>query len=237
MNGLAKLKETYVTAKTLDKELSRWMAEVTPFQWREITPFQPKAVALLVVDMNRPFVEAGYPLAAPSAPAIVARLAKVVAAFRAAARPVIWIVQGHHSQQHDRGEKLAAWWPTMFQEGTPAVELATGLSVAEGEKLIIKRRYSGFYQTDLELTLRCLGIRQVVVGGVLTNVCPFTTAFDAFMHDLNVFFLADGTAAANRHLHVTALQNVAGWCGSVVRSRTVCAWLKRSGSKRRRRSR
>ena len=226
MSGLAELKETYVTADTLDIELEGWMAEVAPFQWREPRPFQPEASALLVVDMSRPFIEVGYPMASPSAPAIVARLAEVAAAFRAAGRPVIWIVQGHHALEYDRGAKLAAWWPTMFQEGTPDVELATGLERLEGEKLIIKRRYSAFYQTDLELTLRCLGVGQVVVAGVFTNVCPYTTAFDAFMRDLDVFYLADGTAASNRALHVSALQNVAGWCGGVVRGRDVCAWLR-----------
>lgn len=225
MVGLADLRECYVTAETLDRELEGWMDEVAPFQWREMTCFQPDAAALLIVDMNRPFVDKGYPLASPSATAIVHRLAELVKAFRQANRPVLWIVQGHHSVEHDRGEHLVDWWPTMLQEGTPAVEMTTGLHVAPGEKVIMKRRYSGFYQTDLELTLRCLGIRQVVITGTLTNVCPFTTAFDAFMRDLDVYYPADCTAAPNRAIHVQALQTIAGWCGTVIRSRDLYAWL------------
>jgi isochorismate hydrolase len=225
MSGLAELKDAYVTAETLDTECDGWLAEVAPFQWRPMTSFQRDAAALLIVDMNRPFVEVGYPLASPSAPAIVPRLAELVAAFRAAGRPVLWSVQGHHSLEHDRGMKLVAWWPTMFQEGTGDVAMAGGLEPADGEKVIVKRRYSAFYATDLELTLRCLGINQLVIGGVLTNVCPYTTAFDAFMRDLDVFYLADGTAASNRTLHVTALQNIAGWAGTVVRAREVEGWL------------
>lgn len=220
------MKERYVTAGTLDAELERWMAEVAPYQWRPVKPLERAAAALLVVDMNRPFVEEGYPLAAPSAPAIVARLAELVDAFREAERPVLWIVQGHHSLEHDRGGHLVGWWPTMLQEGSPDVELATGLRAAAGEKVIVKRRYSAFYQTDLELTLRCLGVRQVVVAGVLTHVCPFATAFDAFMRDLDVYYPADCTAAPNRALHVGALQTVAGWCGAVVRSRDLVARLR-----------
>jgi ureidoacrylate peracid hydrolase len=226
MAGLAELKELYVTADTLDTELDGWMDEVAPFQWRAVKPLEPSAAALLVVDMNRPFVEKGYPLAAPSAPAIMARL---VDAFRRAGRPVLWIVQGHHSLEHDRGEHLAYWWPAMLREGTPDVELAGGLRVALGEKVIVKRRYSGFYQTDLELTLRCLGIRQVAVAGVLTHVCPFATAFDAFMRDLDVYYPADCTAAPNRELHVGALKTIAGWCGAVVRSRDIIARLQAPG--------
>ena len=124
-----------------------------------------------------------------------------------------------------RGEHLSTWWSTPLLENTADVQLAQGLEPAADEKMILKRRYSGFYQTDLELTLRCLRIKQVVIGGVFTNVCPFSTAFDAFFRDFDVYFLADGTAAANRELHVNALRSIAGWCGHVVRSRDMGAWL------------
>jgi nicotinamidase-related amidase len=227
MPGLDDLKEIYVTPETLEAELAGWMEEVGPYQWR-VTPV-PRAPesALLVVDMSRPFVEAGQPLSVPSAPAIVPRLAEAVAAFRRAGRPVLWLVQGHHSREHDRGAHLAAWWPALIREGTEQVEMGTGLEPRAGEKVILKRRYSGFYQTDLELTLRCLGVTQVVIAGVLTNVCPYATAVDAFMRDLEVYYLADGTAAHNRELHVGALRNVAGWCGTVVTVAEVEAWLGR----------
>lgn len=225
MPGLDDLKEDYVQPETLDAELAGWMAEVAPYQWRPVRPLARASSALLVVDMNRPFVEPGCLLAAPSGAAIVPRIAQVVAAFRKTARPILWLVQGHHSLEHDRGAHLAEWWPTMLRAGTEDVEMVAGLEPLPDEKVILKRRYSGFYQTDLELTLRCLGISQVVIAGLLTNVCPYATAVDAFMRDLDVYYLADGTAAHNRHLHVTALQNLAAWCGAVVTAAQVCQWL------------
>ena len=225
MPGPQEIKEDYVTAATIEAELTAWMAAVASFQWRPVPPVTPEAAALLIVDMNRPFVEPGCLLSTPSAPAIVPRLAQVVAAFRQASRPVLWLVQGHHSLQHDRGAHLAAWWPTMIHAGTDDVAMAAGLEPLPEEKTILKRRYSGFYQTDLELTLRCLGVSQVVIGGVLTNVCPYATAVDAFMRDLDVYYLADGTAAFNRELHVCALQNIAAWCGAVVTAGEVSGWL------------
>lgn len=225
MAGPEAIKEEYVTTETLEAELENWREAVAPYQWRAVPAVVPETAALLIVDMNRPFVEPGCLLSVPSAPAIVPRLAQVVTAFRAARRPVLWLVQGHHSLEHDRGAHLAAWWPTMMREGTGDVAMAPGLEPLAEEKIIYKRRYSGFYQTDLELTLRCLGVTQVVIAGLLTNVCPYATAVDAFMRDLDVYYLADGTAAHNRHLHVTALQTIAGWCGAVVTVAQVCAWL------------
>jgi nicotinamidase-related amidase len=229
MPGLNDLKELYVTPETLDEQLAQWRAEVAPYQWRPVPPLHLREAALLVVDMNRPFVEPDRPLAVPSAVAIVPRIAQAVAAFRQARRPVLWLVQGHHSLEHDRGAHLAGWWPAMICEGTPDVALPAGLEPLPAEKVILKRRYSGFYQTDLELTLRCLGVTQVVIAGVLTNVCPYATAVDAFMRDLDVYYLADGTAAPNRELHVGALRNVAAWCGSVVTVAQVGEWLEGTG--------
>ena len=214
--------ETYVTCETLDAELEHWMQAVAPYQWRTPDPLLRDQAALLVVDMTQPFVDdASRPLYTANARAILPRVANLADAFRSAGRPVLWIVQGHHSVEHDRGPRLSAWWPTPLIEGTNDVQMANGLSVAPGEKIIVKRRYSGFHQTDLECTLRCLAVTHTVVCGVFTHVCPMLTAFDAFMRDFAVYYVADATASLNRSLHLSALQSVAGWCGRVVRAREV----------------
>jgi nicotinamidase-related amidase len=217
--------ELYVTSDSIDAELDAWMQEVRPYQWRQVEPLRKCDAALVVVDMTKPFVEdERHPLHSPNARAIVGRTVEVVDAFRAVGRPVIWVVQGHHSVEHDRGAHLASWWPLPLLEGTDDVRIADGLDPM-GEKVIVKRRYSGFYQTDLECTLRCLEVTQPVICGVLTHVCPYATAVDAFMRDFAVYYLADCTASLNRALHVTALQSVAGWYGRVVPARDVIKWL------------
>ena len=225
MPGATDLMQSYVTADTLDRELERWLEEIAPYRWRPVAPLAGPRAALLVVDMTRPFVDEGRPLASPNARVILPRVDELVEGFRGRGLPVLWLVQGHHSVPHDRGQLLASWWPTPILEGTSDTELAEGLAAAPGEKVIIKRRYSGFHQTDLELTLRCLGIEEVVICGVLTNVCPFATALDAFERGLRVYYPADATAALNRELHLGALKTVAGWLGHVARSRDVLAWL------------
>jgi ureidoacrylate peracid hydrolase len=225
MPGPADFVETYVTEQTLDASVEEWLGEIRPYCWRETEPVDAGSIALLVVDMTRPFVDPGRPLASPNARAVLPRVQALVDAFRRVDRPVLWIVQGHHSVGYDRGERLSAWWPTPILEGTEDVGMADGLAVADGEKVIVKRRYSAFYQTDLECTLRCLGIAQVVIAGVLTNVCPFAPAVDAFSRDLCVYYPADATAAHNRELHVSALRSMAGWFGYVVRAQEIIAAL------------
>jgi len=224
MPGPEDFAETYVAADTLDAECAKWMEEIAPYAWREVEPVEKGRVALVVVDMTKPFVDAG-PLATPNANAVLPRVAELADAFRKVDRPVLWLVQGHHSVAHDRGKRLASWWPKPLLEGTDDVTLAAGLEAAPGEKVIVKRRYSAFYQTDLELTLRNLGVTQVVIAGVLSHVCPFATAFDAFERDLCVYYPADATASINRELHLAALKIVAGWCGHVVRARDIAEAL------------
>lgn len=229
--SIEKVKEVYAHAESIDAELEGWMREVRPYCWRDVERLQPERAALLVVDMTKPFAEDDTrPLFTPNAQAIVGRVAELVQGFRSVKRPVIWLVQGHHSVADDRGEHLSSWWPSPLLEGTSDVEMASGLQVGSDEKVIVKRRYSGFYQTDLECTLRCLGVTQVVMCGTLTHVCPFATALDAFMRDFAVYYPADGTASVNRGLHISALQGVAGWCGYVVRAREILEWLSDSRS-------
>lgn len=225
MAGIGDVAEQYIGADTLEAKTEQWIRDIEAYSWRRVEALEAARSALLVVDMTRPFVDPGRPLASPNASIIVPRIQQLLKAFRAARRPVLWLIQGHHSVASDRKPLLDSWWPSPLLEGTPDVEVAEELSVEAGEKVILKRRYSGFYQTDLELTLRSLEVSSVVICGVLTNVCPYLTAFDAFYRGFRVYYPADGTASLNESLHIGALRNVAAWAGHVVSCARIAAWL------------
>jgi len=227
MAGIGEVIEQYVTADTLGSKTQQWMREISAYRWRQVETLEPAQSALLVVDMTRPFVDPGQPLASANAAVILPNVRLLLGEFRAAVRPIIWLIQGHHSVEADRRPLLDSWWPSPILEGTPDVEVAEGLSVNRGEKVIMKRRYSGFYQTDLELTLRSLQVGSVVICGVLTNVCPYVTAFDAFYRGFRVYYPADGTASLNESLHLSALSNIAAWAGYVVTCADIADWLGR----------
>jgi len=225
MAGIGEVVEHYITTETLESKTGQWMQEIAAYRWRRSEILEPAQSALLVVDMTRAFVDPGRPLASPNAAVIVTRIQQLLEAFRAARRPVLWLIQGHHSVEADRRPLLDSWWPTPILEGTSDVEVAEGLSKEQGEKVIVKRRYSGFYQTDLELTLRSFGASSVVICGVLTNVCPYLTAFDAFYRGFRVYYPADGTAALNESLHLSAFSNIAAWAGHVVTCAEIRDWF------------
>lgn len=213
-NPLDQLRENYLTAENLDRKTEEYLQAIAPYNHREL-PFNLEQAALVIIDMQRCFLEPAYPLYSDNGRVILPRLTALIEHFRKHLRPVIYAVQQNKGEFIDRGEVLRFWWPHLPLEGSRETGLAAELAPGPEEKIIPKRRYSAFFATDLELTLRSLGIRQVVVAGLFTNVCVEGTVRDAFMRDFFVFLPADTCAALNESLHLGSLRTIALWFAKV----------------------
>ncbi|MGH7265967.1 MAG: cysteine hydrolase family protein, partial [Candidatus Rokuibacteriota bacterium] len=135
---------------------------------------------------------------------------------RDAGVPVIFV-----NNHHDRWTDSPAWpvdGPRGCVTGTWGAEFYR-IRPAAGEPVVIKRRHSGFYGTDLAVILRTLGRRTVLLSGVATNVCVESTARDAVMRDYDVVLVEDCAGAASREEHEATCRNVARHIGQVVASR------------------
>ncbi len=97
----------------------------------------------------------------------------------------------------------------MCIEGSPESEIHPELTPLPSEKVVLKHRYSAFYNTDLETVLRCLKVEDIVISGVMTNMCCESTARDAYNRDYRVFFPVDGTGSINEEMHLASLMNLA----------------------------
>ncbi len=210
--------EQYVSSETLDSKTSSYLRELAPYSQRKLE-FLPGEAALVLVDFQRCFLDPGHQLFSSNTRAVLPRAVELATYFRASKRPVLFTLQKNEGLEIDRGPVLRHWWPSVPLEGSPETEPVDELAPLPGEKVIPKRRYSGFYSTDLELTLRSMGVSQVVVAGVFTNVCVEATVRDAFMRDFLVFLPADTTAAHNEQLHLGSLRTMAMWFASVCRAR------------------
>ena len=73
---------------------------------------------------------------------------------------------------------------------------------------VLKPKHSGFYQTPLELLLKHLGAKRLIITGVSTNSCVLFTASDAYMRDLKVIVPSDCVAACNPQEHNSALEQM-----------------------------
>ncbi len=146
-----------------------------------------KSAALLVIDaIEAVGDDALYDPDAATA-AYRAAVARAVSACHAAGVPVIFCndahVRGLDRELELWGEHGVAGETRIFPE----------IEVGENDCVIPKRRYSGFFQTDLDLTLRELGATTVIAVGADTNICVLHTLADAYFNGYASVVVTDAT--------------------------------------------
>lgn len=199
--------KSYVTQDSLSQKTQQWLKLVKPYNRGHLT-LVPQQAALLVVDMQRFFLDPESPTYTCGGPVILPNVKRLLTAFREVGRPVIFTQHAHNPDLSDAGI-MGWWWEGMCLEGSLESEIHPEIAPLETEKVVLKHRYSAFYNTDLETVLRCLRIADVVVCGIMTNMCCESTARDAYYRDYRVFFPADATGSISEEMHTATLLNLA----------------------------
>ncbi len=190
--------------------------------------------ALLLVDVNNNFFMQGMPFFVPSSGTITENLKKLVKTCRELKVPIIYMTQAYRPDGSNIG--LASMTGTLAfppkgevaAEGTKAVEIYGEVKPEKGDIVMKKMRYSSFFNTDLETTLRWLGVDTVIITGTVTDCCVMTTAFDAYQRDIKPITLSDGTTARDEETHKIILRTVARVAGEVTTTDDIIARLKSS---------
>ncbi|MEE8167860.1 MAG: isochorismatase family cysteine hydrolase [Candidatus Hydrothermarchaeales archaeon] len=159
--------------------------------------------ALLVIDMLKDFVEEDGSLPVPDAKKLIEPINKVLQEFRENREPVIFVCDSH--DEDDREFKA---WPKHAVTGTKGAEIIEELDKREEDVVVKKKRYSAFYNTDLEEILKDRSVDTLVLTGVLTDICVLHTATDAAMRNYKVVVLKDCVASVNEERHECALMHM-----------------------------
>jgi len=85
--------------------------------------------------------------------------------------------------------------------GTRGAEVVDEIIKGPDDIFLPKRRFSAFYKTDLDQTLRTKGIDTVAIAGITTSFCVLSTAFDALSNDFRTFIVEDCCAAHKKEVH------------------------------------
>ena len=167
-------------------------------------------VALLIHDMQRYFVNAFEPGAEQivQATANIRRLRDLCTEIGA---PVIFTAQPGQQDPRDRGLQRDFWGPGMSSDPEHQAMISE-LSPLPHEFVLTKWRYSAFQRTNLAALMRARGRDQLIVTGVYAHIGCLLTAADAFMHDMEPFFVADAVADFSREKHDQAVTYTAGCC-------------------------
>ena len=136
----------------------------------------------------------------------VARAVALVEAARASGIPVVFIQERHARTLVDFGRELDGDEDVHCVEDDPDTDLVDALRPQPDEYFVPKRRYSAFFGTDLEILLKGLGARTLVLCGALTDVCVHYTFVDAHQHDYHVRVAQDVVGGSGQEAHDAALR-------------------------------
>ncbi|GJF04642.1 cysteine hydrolase family protein [Pseudonocardia sp. D17] len=177
--------------------------------------------ALLVVDLQNGFCrpEGSVPrvgLGLAGVDAAVAHAATAVHAAREAGTPVVFTRHLYRPGRADEGPNLRRDGALAALDGlllgTWDAEVVDDLGWTPADLTVDKCRFDAFLWTSLDPLLRGLGVDELAVCGVVTNICVESTVRAAFMRDYRVTLLADACAAATPRLHEAGVE-VMGECG------------------------
>ena len=196
--------------------------------------------ALIVVDMQNAYASiggyvdsAGFDIS--GAQGVIANIGRTIAAARAAGVLVVFLQNGWDAAYVEAGGPGSPNWyksnalKTMrrkpelqgkfLAKGGWDYELIDSMKPQDGDIVIPKTRYSGFFNSTLDSTLRARGIRHLVFTGIATNVCVESTLRDAFHLEYFAVMLEDAThelgGAAIQQASVYNVETFFGWVSSV----------------------
>lgn len=182
---------------------------------------QAHSTAVVAVDMHRGHLDpavATLPLARERCGLVIAQAAELFHELRAIGVPVIHVV----TEYRESGEIASnPFWKAIHDDptkarkgilshnlaGSPGTEIIPKLQVDEDFVVRGKKRYSGFYATDLEFLLRRLGADTLILAGINTTTCVLCTAFEATNRDFRVVIASDAVDSMDgEEMHRFALR-------------------------------
>ncbi len=208
-----------ISQASLDRMNTR-MGKLHPFD-----TIDPRATALLVVDMQNYFVKPGHQGEVPLAREIVPNINRLAAELRRRGGHVVWIRNGttdtreswsnYHGylQKPERAERRLK----AMDIGEDGYEYWHLNDIRPEDAQITKKRYSAFIQgsSDVERHLRDRGIDTLLITGTATNVCCESSARDAMMLNFKVVMVSDGLATHTDDEHNATLSAFYGQFGDV----------------------
>ncbi len=164
--------------------------------------------ALLIIDMLNDFVYPNGVLYSPLSARTIPYIKERLFSSREKGLSIFYICDSHL-----KTDKEFDKFPPHCIKGTWGAQIIDELSPKDGERIIEKRRYSGFLGTDLDISLKELGINELIITGVVTNICILYTSYDARMLGYRVIIPKNCVASFSEELHKFALNELENTLG------------------------
>ena len=199
------MKEHYFKETSIDKIAAKMLSDLKKKVKVHELKYIPEESALLVLDMQKYFLDETSHAFVPGAEAVVRNINKLLNYYSEKKYTVVFTK--HLNNELDAG-LMGKWWKELITVENPLVEITEKLDTTKGI-IINKSQYDAFYKTELKKFLAEKNIKQLVITGVMTHLCCETTARSGFVNGFDVFFTIDGTATYNINYHYASLLNLA----------------------------
>lgn len=154
--------------------------------------------ALLVIDLQRWFLEVGSEEKLSSVALLIEKTNDLIHFFEERSLPIIKIQTVHKADKSTWNQWALENNVGRLLEGTREAEYSPDVHSTGKEIIITKTRLSAFLRTDLEAQLQQLNCNQVVICGYSTDNCVGQTSIDAYEYDFKVLLAGEAILGTNR---------------------------------------
>ena len=182
-----------------------------------------KKTALVVIDMENAFIDPASPLCIKNALATVPACGNVIKKARERKIPVFFVNRVYRKNGSDvEFTRYQSWhdgnrYLAPDSTGPLSIQVPEEFQPKTGDYCIVKPRFSAFFQTELDLILRRLGVRTVILTGTTTPNCIRTTCYDGLSLDYNILIIEDCCSSNTEEIQRVNMEDMAR-VGAVITS-------------------
>jgi nicotinamidase-related amidase len=177
----------------------------------------------LIIDMQVDFF--AHELLSRQRAELVARTNTLVAATRDATGSVVWVKQEFSPDLSDATLEVREGKINVVIAGTPGASILPELDVRPSDHVLVKKRYSAFFGTNLDGLLVGLNCTQLIIGGINTHACVRTSVVDAYQRDYAITLASDCIASHDKEHHDVSWRYMDGKFGRGMTNERISAWL------------
>ena len=157
---------------------------------------------------------------------LVANINELIELFRAAHCPVLWVRQEFAPDLSDAFLDMRHNNVSITIAGTPGCEVLPELDRRIDDMVIVKKRYSAFFGTDLDVHLATLNPDVIVLAGINSHACVRMTAIDAYQRDFEVVLAADCVSSRDPEHHDDTMRYLDGHIATLMTNPELASQLR-----------